>query len=225
MSKNLFPDTAKTWMGLRLAQGMEGRRDVEHHLMEVYRKPLEVFFRSRRQSWLGEATDVTTGFFISRLQRESFFADWESSGISLRRWLLNGFCFYLKELARKKQRESRGEALVGDVPDTRNSAEEEFDRAFARSIVRRALATTRELCEAKDLETHWRVFRRHYYDGEAYAEICAALEISATRAATMARTVAGKFRSTLRELLAIDGASADRVEVELLALLEVTQSR
>jgi DNA-directed RNA polymerase specialized sigma24 family protein len=222
---DLFPRTQYTWIGQRLQQGPDGRTDINHHVMSVYTWPLEIYFRSLRAHWLGDAEDIVQGFFASRLDREDFFRDWLESGMKLRRWLLNAFCFYLKEVRRERRRSDREEPLLDEGEGREEAPADEMDRAFAVSIVREALLETRRSCEARKLGAHWRIFEAHYYDGKSYAEICDSGEfgrIDTVRAATMARTAAGRFRTVLRGLLRKDGATTSHVDREIAALLEVT---
>ncbi len=222
---DLFPRTHLTWIGRRLEQGANGRTDINHHVMSVYTWPLEIYFRSLRARWLGDAEDIVQGFFASRLGREDFFQDWLESGMKLRRWLLNAFCFYLKEVRRERQRSEREEPLLDDGEGREDLPANEIDRAFAVSIVREALLETRRSCEARELGEHCRIFQAHYYEDKSYAEIVDSGdfgEIDPVRAATMARTAAGRFRTVLRGLLRKDGAPTSQVDREIAALLEVT---
>lgn len=222
---DLFPRTQYTWIGRRLDEGAAGRTDINRHVMSVYTWPLEIYFRSLRAPWLGDSEDVVQGFFASRLDREDFFRDWLESGMKLRRWLINAFCFYLKELRRQRRRSAREEPLLAEGTGKENPPADEIDRAFAVSIVREALLETRRSCETRGLGEHWKIFHAHYYEDRPYADIVACGEfgkIDSVRAATMARTAAGRFRTVLRSLLRRDGATTSHVDREIEALLEVT---
>src|SRR5882672_12709738 len=96
--KDVFPRTLGTWIGRKLQEGKAGRAEVNRHLMSVYAWPLQVYFRGSSDRWLGEPEDIVQGFFADRLDREEFLPGCQESGLRLRRWLMNGFCFYLKEL-------------------------------------------------------------------------------------------------------------------------------
>jgi DNA-directed RNA polymerase specialized sigma24 family protein len=222
--KDVFPKTLSTWIARQLETGDAGRAEVNRHVMAVYAFPLQIYFKGSSDRWLGEAEDVVHGFFADRLARRDFFADWQLSGLRLRRWLMNAFCFYLKELRRSRRKLAREEVLdetsrpgasplEGDVAG-------ELDRAFAVSVVRRALARTEEICRKKGLESHWGLFLKHYYEGRAYKDFAAARGLDEVRAATMVRTVAGKFRAALRETIARDGATESEINRELESLLD-----
>ena len=105
MKKDVFPETQNTWIGQRLREGKEGLAEINRHVMNVYAFPLRVYYHGTPHRWLGEADDVIQGYFADRLAREDFFKEWLKSGLRLRRWLINGFGFYLKELKKKRRRE------------------------------------------------------------------------------------------------------------------------
>ena len=102
MSANAFPQTRRTWIDDALDRGGDGVHDVNGHIMETYAWPLRVYYLGTNSRWLGEPDDVIDGFFADRLARDSFLGDWRASGLRLRRWLINAFCFYLLELRRRK---------------------------------------------------------------------------------------------------------------------------
>ncbi len=219
MKQDAFPQTLRTWIGARLVDGHAGRAEVNRHLMTVYLRPLKIYFMGTSERWLGEPDDVVSGFFADRLARENFLDDWIASGLSLRRWLCNGFCFYLKELRRQKFRDGRAGELKDDPVTFSGDPEQAMDRAFVAEVVRVALAQAREQCIADGLEDHWDVFEQHHCLGRAYQDIGAEMDIRPSRAAVMTRTATKRFREALRELIARDSAHDD-VDSEILALLE-----
>ena len=218
--EDAFPPTLNTWLRQKLEEGEAGRTEINRHLMAVYSWPLQVYFRGSSERWLGEAEDLVQGFFADRLARKDFLDAWQESGLRLRRWLMNAFCFYLKEVRRRRRKESREEDLPDDREAVFESPEVEIDRAFAVALVRRALDETRHLCESRGLGEHWEVFHLHYYQGLPYSDIIGKLGMEQVRASTMARTVAGKFRTTLREMISRDGAQESEINSELECLLQ-----
>jgi DNA-directed RNA polymerase specialized sigma24 family protein len=222
MRPNAFPTTLHTWISRRLVVGGEGRAEVNRHVMSVYAWPLAVYFRGTRDRWLGEAEDIVQGFFADRLAREHFFVDWLQSGLPLRRWLMNAFCFYLNEVKRKRKRDRVDAQPSDEHVDTGAKPEDVLDRAFVVSVIRRALQQTHERCAAQGLEQHWRIFIRHHYQSAGYQQIAEEFGVDVPRAAVMARTAARKFRDVVRDLLMRDGAPPDHVDGEIQTLLEVT---
>lgn len=219
MKEDVFPQTQNTWIDQKLGQGQNGRLEVNHHVMSLYAWPLRVYFLGTADRWLGEPEDVVQGFFASRLGRNVFFDDWRKSGLRLRRWLMNGFCFYLKELKRERRNDRRNEELSRE-PEETEDLDRRIDRAFAVAVVQRAFAVTRKLCEEGGFSDHWKIFVAHYYQGKEYRDIVADFNVDTVRAATMARTVGSKFRKALRNLLVRDGATEAEVNQELATLLE-----
>lgn len=211
--EDLFPATRSTWIGDQLRRDDCGRAEVNRHVMTVYALPLRAYFLGTSERWLGDADDIVQGFFADRLARDDFFASWQQSGMPLRRWLMNAFCFFLKEQRRRHRRDSRGSALGDDPITFSGDPDAAIDRAFVVSLVQRALDLTREGCENDSMGDHWRVFEEHHCRGRPYADIAADLGTDAARAAVMARTATRRFRMTLRELLARDSAG-DRSDID-----------
>jgi hypothetical protein len=226
MKKDVFPSTLNTWIGERLREGDRGRPELNRYVMQVYAEPLRVYFLGARDRSLGEPEEVVEGFFADRLGREGYFREWEASGMRLRRWLMNGFGFYMKELRREKRKDGRSREIdETNEPQSEDSAkqvEAEMDRAFAASVVREALRQARDACRDKGLSRHWDVFYKRYYEGLSYADFVKEYGIDADRASEMARTAAGRFRAALREVLASDGARESEIDEEIRGLLEAS---
>jgi len=218
MARDVFPMTHMSWIGSRLRDGDAGRREVGRHLMSVYAEPLRVYYLGTRSRWLGEPDEVVDGFFADRLARPGFVAEWERSGMRLRRWLMNAFGFYLKELARRRRRDAVRDPGPGNEPGFEGDAERAIDRAFTVSVVRHALDETRRACEVERLEPHWRVFEAHFCRDVPYAAIGAELGVEPARCMVMARTVRSRFRAALCAALEADGAG-DRTDAEIMDLL------
>ena len=223
MKKDVFPpDTSKTWIVLRLEEGEQGRKEVNHHVMSLYARPLEVYFLGTPYRTIGEPSELVQGFFADRLSRASYLTDWHKSGLRLRRWLMNGFSMYLKETARRSRADRRrvnlpvkGIAVDADCADA-------LDRAFAKAIIEEALARAKDSCQSEGLTEHWTVFTRHFYDGVSYGDLVDELGITPSRAAVMARTAAQRFKRVLRDLVARDGACPPEIDDEIRLLLEIT---
>jgi hypothetical protein len=76
--------------------------------MEVYYEPLCIYCRATSYRTLGEPEEIVGGFFASRLSDPTWIARWRDESrarsMPLRRWLLNGLCFYMREEARRQRR-------------------------------------------------------------------------------------------------------------------------
>jgi len=220
LGKEQFPTTLNTWLDRQLADSDHGRARINRHVMEMYAWPLTVYFRGTRDRWLGEPEEIVQGFLADRLDRPTFFSDWQNSGLRLRRWLMNAFCFYLAEQKRKQRRDGQSESLPEDAATDDGDPHSEMDRAFIVSVVRQALRDTQRKCSEKGLDDHMQIFVRHYYDGQPYQSIASDFGVAPPRAAVMARSAARNFKAALRDLLSCDGAASGEIDAEIESLLE-----
>jgi len=220
MAADVFPTTQNTWIADELRTGRDGRQNVNFHLMKTYAWPLRVYYLGTNLRWLGEPDDVIGGFFESRLGQELFLEKWRRSGIRLRRWLMNAFCFYLMEL-RKQRMRHKPPIEVGEEPVTFvGDPEAAIDRAAVVAFVRHAMEEAAQECVKEGLEAHWGIFLRHQVDGTPFRRIADEFHVDSARAAVMSRTATRKFRRALREVLVRDGVAEDQCAHEIQLLLE-----
>lgn len=217
--KEAFPATQMTWINARLDEGQQGRRDVGTHLMEVYAEPLRIYLLGSSFRSAGEPEDLINGFFANRLARDDYLDGWRSSEKRLRRWLINGLIFYIKEEFRRQKRggatlSEEVEASLEDPADQYRA----FDQAWAASIVRRAMSEASTRCKEEDLEAHWDIFVRHHVQQQPYATCCKEHGVDAARAAVMARTATTRFREAVRQQVSLDGADESTIDDELAGL-------
>lgn len=213
-----FPSTNHGWIGTQLALGEDGRRAVVQHVMSSYALPLERYLRGSSYRSAGEPTELVQGFLAERVTIEDFFTRWMESGMKLRRWLMNGFLFYLRETVRRNQRVPQ--SLESDPSDDREAAHRQFEREWGLALVARALERARSSCERRGQRTHWEMLERHYLHGVPYAKLIEEYGISAKEAATMVRTAASKLRRAFFDLLDRDGVPESEVDSEIARLME-----
>ena len=142
-----------------------------------------------------------------------------ASGLSLRRWLCNALCFYLKELRRQRRRDGRAGELPHEPPAPSENPERAMDRAFIAEIVQRAVTMARDQCARDDLSQHFEVFEQHHLLGRSHQAIGREFDITPARAAVMTRTATKRFRDALRELVSRD-TPIENLDAEILELLE-----
>ncbi len=224
MAADVFPSTMRTWIDQALDRDDAGRLEVNRHIMQTYEWPLKVYYRGTNSRWLGEPEDVVAGFFAARLERPDFLPSWRKSGMRLRRWLMNGFCYYLMELRREKQRREAPLEDANEPVTFTGDPHAEIDRAAVVAFVRQALEVAAAQCAQEDLSDHWQVFLRHHHDNVPFQQIGGEFGVDAARAAVMARTAGRKFRTALRNVLERDGVKPQDIDAEIQALLEVTNS-
>ncbi len=216
MAKNVFPQTMRTWIAGELGKGEPGRAAVNNHVMSVYLWPLQVYFLGTSYRSFGEPEDIVQGFFADRLARPTFFDQWQESGLPLRRWLMNAFCFYLKEITPS----GRKSTDVDRHDVAHDPAESKYLGAFVGEIVRTALREAHEACELQGLHDHWAIFIAHHYQDRPYESLEKEFGVTSARAAVMARTAARKFRDAVRDVLIRDGVGEESVDEEIRDLLE-----
>jgi DNA-directed RNA polymerase specialized sigma24 family protein len=219
MPADVFPETLTSWIQSRLMEGQGGRKAVDRHVMEVYAWPLRVYYLGTKDRSLGEPDDVVQGFFADRLAKPEFFAQWQGSGLLLRRWLMNGFSFYLKELRRAQKRGQSSEPAAEEPGTFDGDPDSEMERAFVISIVRSALEKTQHYCEQNGLAKHWTAFFEHFYLERPYSDIAPTIGVDPARAMVMARTVRHRFQAEIRRMMTIDGAE-NRLDEAILNLVQ-----
>lgn len=216
---DVFPATQLAWIDAQLDMGQQGRTEINRHIMSVYRFPLHVYFLGTRDRWIGEPEEVINGFFADRLARPNFLADWRVSGLRLRHWLINAFCFYLRELRRLRHR-GKADSPKADEPVEFAGDTREIDRAYVSSLVREALIDAEKACVSQGFAMHWQVFSMHFCLGKPYEQFVEELGIDAGRAVVMARTAKKKFQAALRSLVARDSTGDDDINAEIRGLME-----
>ena len=221
--KEHFPHTRRTWIADRLEAGeIEA---LNEHIMSVYFEPLQAYFRASSARGMGEAPDLVAGFFADRLRRRDYLNAWEPSRRPLRQFLINGFWLYIRECYSRQRRRGKVIELPEHLPDLAvadaESPERQFDRAWVRQVVRRAMQESAATCEQRGLQAHWEVFRRHVFDRVSYAELAGEFDVPPERAAVMCRTATRRFVEALHGLLARDGSESSARQIQ--ELLEIIQ--
>ncbi len=216
-----FPtQTWNTWIASRLARGEEGRREVNHHVMELYRDGLDRYVRKTPFRKVGDSEELVDGFFADRLSREQYLVQWAASGKRLRHWLIAGFRMYLLEQWRKRVRERQVSSVPPDLADPAPEPDQLANGIFARNAVRVAWKRTRDRCQQRGLSDHFALFESHQIEGRPYHEIAPKHGVDEVRAASMARTARLHFVRSLRELVKQEGALEHEIDGELRSIRE-----
>ena len=213
-----FPSTNHGWIGGQLALGADGHRAIVQHVMASYALPLERYLLGSSFRTAGEAPELVQGFLADRVAQDDFFERWINSGLPLRRWLMNGFLFYLREMVRRSQRAPQ--PLESDPSDDRESAHRQFEREWGMALVTRALERARASCERRGQRVHWELLERHYLHGVPYATLIEEYGVTAKEAATMVRTAAARLRRAFFDLLDRDGIPESEIDGEIARLME-----
>lgn len=235
-----FPSTHGTWILSRLDAMRGGGEaasaalaELNGHVMGRYAQPLAEYVRASSIRTAEEPDELVNSFFASRLSRESYLAQWRTSGLPLRRWLVNGMLLHARERARSR-RMAAGEAgrMSGADPAALErhepSAYERFEREWARHVLSEAAARAEQQLLSEGRADAWHAFKRHVIDGVPYsgvAEGLAGTAGTAEAARTLARLGHARFERALREILSDESVSPEDVDVELAWIYEVSSRR
>ena len=226
---DVFPSTHESWLCEMLNGPPEQVDRAAVALMARYRDPLRVYFEGSSFGRLGaqgipdfgEADDLVHGFLVHRLARGEFLAAWRKSGMRLRRFVINGFVFYLREQIRTvRRRRGRERRVAGVAADgSADGSTSDFDRAWAIAVIREASLMASAALEARGRARHWELFLRHFVDGVPYGDLVEPFGLTPSQAASAAREVAFELRRCLRNVLSRDGITEADLGPEL-ALIE-----
>jgi hypothetical protein len=225
---DVFPSTHDSWLCEMLDGPPEQVQRAAVALTARYREPLRVYFEGSSFARLGvqgltdfsEAEELVHGFLAGRLARAEFLTAWRRSGMRLRRFVINGFLFYLREQSRTARRRRCREQRVD--PADGGAGEDsvtEFDREWALAVVREASDMTAARLTDRGRAKHWELFVRHFVDGVPYGDLVEPFGLTPSQAASVARDVAFELRRCLRLVLSRDGITEADLGPEL-ALIE-----
>lgn len=213
--------TERGWLVAQLGQGRTGVARINAHVMATYAEPLGNYVAGSSFRVLGAPPELVAGFFASRLAQDGYFERWIESGLPLRRWLINGFLFYLQEEARRQRAEREARGLLGQFvePGATEGAAEQFDRLWAAAMVRSAAAAACERCASEGFARHWEMFEQHFVAGVTYTQLSERFSVTGGQAASMVRTASTRFRQAMVDLLRQDGATEATLDDEVARLL------
>ena len=154
MTADRFPSTHATWIDaqLTIAEGgdraaaagdasggarAESARDaLRRHVMERYASALTAYVSAPGLRRAGERDELVSGFFARTMSDPGFFLRWKSSGMPLRRWLMNAMAFHCRGVVRDRQREDGRTAIVDAAALAESLAGADNDDRLALVLVR-----------------------------------------------------------------------------------------
>jgi hypothetical protein len=233
---DLFPTTARTWIDEQFATiefggdaAVDARVRLRSHVMERYARPLSAYVRatSIARALSLDADDVVHDFLAHRVSRDGFFERYAESNLPLRRYLMNGVFFLLRErLADRSARASEdAAALAGLESSASSSAEAAFERAWAEDILELAAERVAQDLEASGDGVAWEIYRRHFIDGQSYDAIERALDLAPAEVRNEIRRAGRRLERMLFEILRAEGVSETDAEAELRRILNRATDR
>jgi DNA-directed RNA polymerase specialized sigma24 family protein len=189
--------------------------------MSRYFDPLCAYARASSLRAVGEPTELVNDFFAARLSDDAYLARWSTSGLPLRRWLVNGLITHARNRAAAElRRQSKAPAtdpatLASAVASPEPAGLLALERAWAMRVMIEAHDRVRSEFDADGKSAWWELFRLHSVQGLGYADASQVAGVPFTSASHINRVVATRLRDTLAALLARDGVAPDEVEQEL----------
>ena len=224
-----FPSTHRTWLVTQIADLQEGSDSIRTqaiaslraHLLERYASPLSAYVQNSSIKRLGEPDEIAHDYLVRMLDDCSGLHNWPGSGRPLRRWLLTGMIFHARGIARDKGRLREFSSLdaVDSYIASEPSAEQAFERAWAREMLEAAFARAAGSMQRSGRDQQWEIFRRHVLDGQPYAPIAADLQINVQQCADATRAASQEVRSAIRAVLIDEGVAERNISSEADAIL------
>jgi hypothetical protein len=220
-----FPTTQATWI-VEASRGDDSRLgELAARIIERYAQPLEAYAQGSTLREIAEPRDIVHAFLVAKFASpaatRAYLAAWNASGLSLRRWMMNGLLLHARGIVRDAQR-SRERSFDGaerTVASNASTAEDIFERAWAQAILAEACVQVELTLAAEGRDRAWRVFRVHSIDGRAYSELEEEFGLSRQQMADLVRGVTAKLRTRVRELLDEEGRIGDDAVDEIVRLL------
>jgi len=226
MTRDHFPTTHQTWLSEHVGVAND---EVAQHIMARYFEPLRAYVKGSSLRNFGDSAELVNDFFAARLGDPTYLERWLDSGLPLRRWLLNGLLFHVRNRSiAESRRRARGDAGVGGgaapaEQPTEPGALDALDRAWAIGLVTEAHDRVRAGLVAEGREAWWEVFRLHVLHGLPYADACPLAGVATGNGANVVRTVSKRLAAMLAELLVRDGVADDRIDAELELIQRLVQ--
>jgi hypothetical protein len=220
-----FPTTHATWF-IEHARGDESAlAAVAARVIERYAQPLEAYAQGSSLREIGEPRELVHGFLIAKFGSpaacRAYLEAWNASGLTLRRWMMNGLLLHVRGIVRDAQRsrEKPLDATIASIASEQPDPAAAFERAWARAILAEACAQVEQVLVAEGRDRAWRVFRLHALDGVPYRDLEAEFALSRQQMADLVRGVTARLRARIRELLDEEGRFGDEGIDEIVRLL------
>lgn len=220
-----FPTTQMTAIVEGLRAGDEALASLAARVIERYAQPLEAYAQGSSLREIGEPRELVHGFLVARFGTpascRAYLEAWNASGLTLRRWMMNGLLLHVRGLVRDAQRsrEKPLDATLRAVESPEPDPAEAFERAWANAILAEACAQVEQTLVAEGRDRAWRVFRRHVLDGRSYRDLEGEFALSRQQMADLVRGVVARLRTRIRDLLDEEGRFGDDAVDEIVRAL------
>lgn len=245
MHVDRFPTTHATWIEAQLTiiddaerpgdessgtgRASSARDALRRHVMERYTDALGAYVSATGLRASGERDELVSGFYAGPMADPTFFRRWRTSGMPLRRWLMNAMSFHCRSARRDAQRDRERRAPLADEALEATAAVERdaaaaFDRAWALAIVNEAYARVQHELLERGREHDDAVLRMHVIDGMPYEQVARALGIERNDCFNAVRRVTGAVRGVVRDILREEGVPESGLEDALAEVLRIVEA-
>jgi len=227
-SGEAFPPTQWTDL-VRPAQG--GRQSSLATLLSIYYPPLRGYLRRRWRLAEDRADDLLQGFMTDKVLERRLLGAADRSKGKFRTFLLTSLEHYAIDQFRRAKRFplSGGIEAGAEVQDDAASAQEAFEREWARQIITQALENMSAECQAKKRSDVWEVFQTRIVEpilnGQPevpYEELVARFGLkSPTVAFNLLVTGKRMFERHLRAIIGAYAADESQIDEEMVDLQRI----
>ena len=221
-----FPTThATTILEATRSPHADALAAVAARIIERYAQPLEAYAQGSTLREIGEPRDLVHGFLVAKFGTpescRAYLESWNASGLTLRRWMMNGLLLHVRGIVRdaRRSREKPLDSTLGGLASTEPDPAALFERAWAKAILAEACAQVEQALVAEGRDRAWRVFRLHVLDGVPYRDLERDFALSRQQMADLVRGVTARLRTRVRELLDEEGRFGDDAIDEIIQLL------
>ncbi len=198
---------------------------VAARIIERYAQPLEAYAQGSTLRELGDPRELVHGFLVAKFGTpencRGYLGSWNASGLTLRRWMMNGLLLHARGIVRdaRRTREKPLDAAIGGLASSEPDPATLFERAWAKAILGEACAQVEQALVAEGRDRAWRVFRLHALDGVPYRDLEGEFALSRQQMADLVRGVTTRLRARVRELLDEEGRFGEDGVDEIVRLL------
>lgn len=198
---------------------------VAARIIERYAQPLEAYAQGSSLREIGDPRELVHAFLVAKFGSpascRAYLESWNASGLTLRRWMMNGLLLHVRGVVRdaRRSRERPLESALGALASAEPDPSAAFERAWAKAILAEACAQVEQALVAEGRDRAWRVFRLHVLDGLPYGDLERDFSLSRQQMADLVRGVTARLRTRVRELLDEEGRFGDDAVDEIVRLL------
>jgi hypothetical protein len=221
-----FPTThATTILEATRSPHADALAAVAARIIERYAQPLEAYAHGSTLREIADPRELVHGFLVAKFGTpetcRSYLESWNASGLTLRRWMMNGLLLHARGVVRdaRRTREKPLDSTLGALASTEPDPAALFERAWAKAILAEACAQVEQALVAEGRDRAWRVFRLHVLDGVPYGDLERDFSLSRQQMADLVRGVTARLRTRIRELLDEEGRFGEDGVDEIIRLL------